>query len=163
MTKDAEGKPKMVFVDRAGAASVHTAGGIGAKVKAEIPGAHAPVRSKEARPVFYMYFPSAENVGGLGGNSIITSPSQFSLLKLEEKKNHRETAIAKTGFFHVSAGVDEKKAEGFASQRVRNGMYKLTPDSDLGAGEYAFVATSGTAGTRTAETVVIYDFGVGFE
>lgn len=66
MTKEVDGKPKMVFIDRAGAASVHTAGGIGAKMKAEIPGAHAPVRSKEARPVFYMYFPSAENVGGLG-------------------------------------------------------------------------------------------------
>ena len=169
MTAGSDGKPQMVFIDRAGAASAHTSNLLGAafsygiskaKIKAEIPGAHAPVRTKNLHPTFYMYFPSADIIGGFGGNSVITSPSQFSLLCLDIKKDHRETEIAKMGFASAQAGVDDKKAVQFATDRIRNGVYKITPNTDLHDGEYAFIAASGTAGTATAQTVVIYDFGV---
>jgi hypothetical protein len=169
MTNGADGRPQLVFIDRAGAASIRTANVAGAafsygiakaKMKAEIPGPHAPIRARESRPVFYFYFPSAASVGGLGGNDIITSPTQFSIVHLEDKKDHRETAVAKVGLYSAHSGVDEKRETLFTSERLRNGIYKVTPNIDLVDGEYAFIATSGTGKTLTNETVVIYDFGI---
>jgi len=166
---DASGKKKMVFIDRVGAGRQKTSNVLGsafsygiakAKVKAEIPGSHAVVRTHEARPVFYMFFPSSANLGGFGGNDVITSPSQFSLISLEEKKDHRETAVAKMGFASASAGTDDKRAKLFDVERIRNGVYRLTPKTDLEGGEYAYIASTGTSGSATQHTVVIYDFGV---
>ncbi|MGA2276965.1 MAG: hypothetical protein ABSG00_05115 [Terracidiphilus sp.] len=164
-----DGKMKMLFIDRAGAGREKTANVMGAafsygiakaKIKAEIPGAHAPIRTKEARPIFYMFFPSSSVLGGFGGNDVITSPSQFSLLSVEEKKDHRETAVAKMGFGSASAGTDDKRMVLFTTDRIRNGVYKITPNADLVSGEYAFIASSGMGGPATTHTVVIYDFGI---
>jgi hypothetical protein len=164
-----DGKKEMIFIDRAGAGRQKTANVLGsaftygiskAKIKAEIPGAHAPIRARDSRPVFYMYFPSSNVLGGFGGNDVITSPAQFTLLSVEEKKDHRETAVAKMGFASASAGTDDKRMTLFSTERIRNGVYKITPNTDLAAGEYAFIASSGTAGPATNHTVVIYDFGV---
>lgn len=169
MTTTHDGKSQLVFIDRAGSGREKTSNVLGsafsygiakAKIKAEIPGAHAPVRTQEARPVFYMYFPSSNVLGGFGGNDVITSPAQFSLLSVEEKKDHRETAVAKMGFASASAGTDSKRMTLFTTDRVRNGVYKITPNTDLPAGEYAFIASSGMGGPATTHTVVIYDFGV---
>ncbi|MDR3437807.1 hypothetical protein [Telmatospirillum sp.] len=169
LTAGHDGKQKMVFIDRAGAGREKTANVWGyaftygiskAKIKAEVPGPHAPVRAKDARPVFYMFFPSAANLGGFGGNDVITSPAQFSLLSMEEKKDHRETAVAKMGLASASAGTDDKRTKLFSTDRIRNGVYKITPNTDLAAGEYAFIASSGVGGAATTNTVVIYDFGV---
>jgi hypothetical protein len=163
------GEQKMLFIDRAGAGREKTSNVMGAafsygiakaKIKAEVPGAHAPVRTKDTKPVFYMFFPSSSNLGGFGGNDVITSPAQFSLLSMEEKKDHRETAIAKMGFASASAGTDDKRTKLFAVDRIRNGVYKLTPNVDLAAGEYAFIASTGMGGPATNHTVVIYDFGI---
>jgi hypothetical protein len=169
LTTGPDGKQHMLFIDRAGAGHEKTSNVMGAafsygiskaKIKAEVPGPHAPVRTKDPRPAFYMFFPSSSSLGGFGGNDVITSPAQFSLLAMEEKKDHRETAIAKMGFASASAGTDEKRAKLFTSDRIRNGVYKLTPNANLGAGEYAFIASTGMGGPATNHTVVIYDFGI---
>jgi len=169
LTAGPDGKRKMLFIDRSGTGREKTSNVMGAafsygiskaKIKAEIPGAHAPVRTKDSKPIFYMFFPSSSNLGGFGGNDVITSPAQFSLLSVEEKKDHRETAVAKMGFASASAGTDEKKMTLFTTDRIRNGVYKITPNADLAAGEYAFIASSGMGGPATTHTVVIYDFGV---
>jgi hypothetical protein len=166
---DAYGHQQMIFIDRVGAGREKTSNVLGAafsygiakaKVKAEIPGPHASVRSHSQKPAFYMFFPSSANLGGFGGNDVITSPTQFSLLLLEEKKDHRETAVAKMGFASASAGTDSKRTTLFSSTRVRNGVYQITPNSALPPGEYAFIASTGMAGDATHHTVVIYDFGI---
>ena len=169
LTSGPDGKQKMFFIDRAGAGREKTSNVMGAafsygiskaKIKAEVPGPHAPVRTRDTRPVFYMFFPSSSNLGGFGGNDVITSPAQFSLLSMEEKKDHRETAVAKMGFASASAGTDDKRTKLFSTDRIRNGVYKLTPNTDLAAGEYAFIASTGMGGPATNHTVVIYDFGI---
>ncbi len=169
LTAGHDGKQKMLFIDRAGAGREKTANVWGyaftygiskAKIKAEVPGPHAPVHTRDTRPVFYMFFPSASNLGGFGGNDVITSPAQFSLLSMEEKKDHRETAVAKMGLASASAGTDDKRTKLFTSDRIRNGVYKITPNTDLAPGEYAFIASSGVGGAATTHTVVIYDFGI---
>jgi len=160
-----DGSRKMILIERAGAGREKTANVWGhafsygiakAKIKAELPGPHAAVRSTDSKPEFYMYFPAT---GNLGSAETISSPGQFSLLLLEEKKDHRETAVAKVGFASASAGTDEKKVKKFNSEKIKPYAYRVTPDASLEAGEYAFVAATGMAGTAAA-SVVLYDFGV---
>jgi hypothetical protein len=160
------GKKKMVLIERAGSGRVKTAdvwghvltaGVVKAKAKTEIPGSRAPVRTAEARPEFYMYFPGS---GNLGATDTISSPAQFSLLQLEPKKDHRETTIYKLGFGTASAGNDEKKTRGFNAEKIRPYTYKVIPDASLQAGEYAFIAATGMSGSNAAANVVIFDFGV---
>ncbi len=169
MTTTQDGKQRMIFIERAGEASEKTSNMMGAafsygiakvKIKAEIPGPHSAVRTTEIRPVFYMYFPSISNLGGFGGTRMITSPMQFSLLSLEEKKDHRETTVGEVGMASSSAGSDEKRAFLFNAERIRSGIYKVAPTQDLKPGEYAFISATRGAGTATGTTVVIYDFGV---
>lgn len=152
-----DGKRKMVFVDRGGAGGEKTHW---AKLTAEIPGPRAVIRTDDANPVFYMYFPSTNNQAGLGGQDVISSPSQFELVSLEIKKDRRETAVFKSGFNSVSFGVDEKRAFRFSSERIRSFVYKISLAEGLKGGEYAFIASSRMAGSATGATVVIYDFGV---
>jgi hypothetical protein len=159
MTNTQEGKRKMVFIDRVGAGreKAHMAV-FSASRKAEIPGPRAATRTTDANPVFYMYFPPTSNIGN---ESSISSPSQFSLLSLEDKKDHRETAVAKAGMFgHFSYGNDAKKTSLFSSERMRPYAYKVTVSANLRPGEYAFIATTTMAGSATGAQVVIYDFGV---
>lgn len=159
MTTTQEGKRKMVFIDRVGAGreKLHR-GFVSASRKAEIPGPHATTRTTNANPVFYMYFPSTSNIGD---ERSISSPTQFSLLSLEDKKDHRETAVAKGALFGgFSYGNDAKKTSLFHSERIRPYAYKVTVSANLSAGEYAFIATTTMAGSAQGATVVIYDFGV---
>ena len=97
MAKTPEGKRKMVFIDRVGAGreKMHR-GFVSASRKAEIPGPRAATRTTDPNPVFYMYFPPTSNIGE---ERSISSPAQFSLLSLENRKDHRETAVAKAGMF----------------------------------------------------------------
>jgi hypothetical protein len=156
-----QGKQKMIFIDRVGAggAKAHR-GFVSASMKAEIPGPHASVRTVESMPTFYMYFPADSGLGEGQVNSI-SSPTQFSLIDLEDKKDHRETSIAKVGMFSsISYGNDTKKTSLFSTERIRSHVYKITTSVSLKPGEYAFIATMSVAGSATGATVVIYDFGV---
>jgi hypothetical protein len=169
MTTGPDGKRKMVFVDQAGIASAKTSNVLGAvysfglstaKTKVVLIGVHASLRITDARPVFYMYFPPAVNLGGLGGTDIITSPSQFALLSLEIKKDHRETLVGKFSMGSTSAGNDITKSSQFNSAKLRSGVYKVTPLNGLNSGEYAFLATTKVTGTLNSATYIVYDFGV---
>ena len=157
---------KMILIDRAGSGHEKTAGvlahafsyGIAkAKLKAELPGARATVRASVPKPEFYMYFPPT---GNLGAADTISSPTQFTLLSLERKKDHRETAVEKIGFASASMGTDEKRTFKLQSEKVRSYVYHVTTQSDLKPGEYAFVAATNMAGTASQSSVVLYDFGV---
>lgn len=154
---DRDGKPKMQFIDQVGAGREKNRGKFFARMAAELPGPRAVVRSADAKPVFYMYFSPAANISDTGA---ILSPSQFSLVSLDQKKDHREATVAKAGWGGVASGIDEKKQALFESQRIRPQVYKVTPKNSLESGEYAFIATTSIAGSAKGATVVIYDFGV---
>lgn len=169
MTTTPDGKRKMVYMDRANVAGAKTSNMMGAafsygiakaKVKIDIPGARANTRTTDTNPVFYMYFPPALSLGGLGGTDVITSPSQFSLLTLEDKKDHRETLVGKIGMNGANTGVDEKKTLAFTTQRMRPQAYKVTLSESLKGGEYTFFAMTHVSGTQNGDTYIVYDFGV---
>jgi hypothetical protein len=166
MLKTREGQKTLVLIERAGSGREKTANTWGhafsygiakAKIKAEIPGPRAAVRSLDAKPDFYMYFPPT---GNLGAADTITSPSQFSLLRLEGKKDHRETTVVKVGFGSASAGDDNKKTVHFNAAKIRPYAYKVSPGVSLKSGEYAFLASTGMGGAASATSVVVFDFGV---
>lgn len=165
MTVSREGAKTMVLIERAGSGRDKTAhvgqaaltmGIMKAQVRAEVPGPRASVRAGD-KPEFYMYFPAT---GNLGSADAISSPTQFSLILLEKKKDHRETVVAKQGYGRASAGIDEKKTVAFSANKFRAYAYKVTPNGNLKAGEYAFIAATGMGGTASGAAVVIYDFGI---
>jgi hypothetical protein len=159
MMTSQDGKQRMLFIDRVGAGREKAHRGfVTASMKAEIPGPRASVRTSDAMPTFYMFFPPTAEIGG---TDTITSPTQFSLLALEDKKDHRETSVAKVAMFGgISYGNDEKKTSLFRADRIRSGVYKVVTSLSLKPGEYAFIATTRMAGTAQGATVVIYDFGI---
>jgi hypothetical protein len=178
-TKDRDGKPLMVVLERASYQGAKTGGMFGsamtygikkAKTKAQIPGPHASIRVNEASPVFYFYFDDKQ--AGLGktyfGMNSLSNPNQFVLLKLEVNKNDRETVIGKYSAWGSSSGTDSGATIAFKSERLRTGLYKVTVDP-MQSGEYCFFASSGstTAAGPIAMTTTngsdIFDFGVSLE
>jgi hypothetical protein len=140
-----------------------TGGIMKAKIKAVIPGPRASIRTGEQRPTFYFYF--EEKSAGLGksgfGGQTVSNPNQFSLLKLEVKKDNRETVTGKVGMASASSGTDEKAMVAFRSERLRPGVYPVIPTANLEPGEYCFLASAaGAPGAGAAAAIDIFDFGV---
>jgi hypothetical protein len=179
-TKDRDGKPQMVVLERAsyqGAksggffGSAMTYGLVKAKSRAMINGPHANLRVTEASPTFYFYFDDKQ--AGLGktyfGVGSLSNPNQFVLLKLEVKKSDRETVIGKYSAWGSSSGSDAGATIPFKAERLRTGLYKVTVDA-MPTGEYCFFASSGGAtavGGPIAVTTTtgsdIFDFGVSLQ
>jgi len=121
-------------------------------------GPKATLQLTERKPVFYIYFGESTLNGA-------TSPSEFTLVKTEVKKDHDvESRMIVTGKINAysgsSMGFDEKAVIAFDFEKIAKGAYKVTPKADLADGEYCFcqgsfagVAAGGAAGK-------VYDFGV---
>ncbi len=164
-TKDREGKPHMVPLERASyqgdksggyLLSTLTHGVKKAKTKAVLPGPRASVTVTDQEAIFYFYF--EDKSAGLGKSffaiSDLSSPNQFALLKLEVTKSSRETTILESGLGGLHMGSDSKAMTPFKSERIRPGLYKVTVKS-LQPGEYCFLA-SPHAGAALASD--IFDF-----
>jgi len=173
-TKDRDGNPKIMVLERAAYQGSKTGGMFGAvmtgglmkaKMKAVIAGARASIRTGDARPEFYFYF--EDKAAGLGksyfGSANLSNPNQFALIKLEVKKSNRETIIGEFGAFGASSGTHAKSMIPFKSERLRAGLYKVVPTQGLEEGEYCFLASAGQMGAYgagAAGAVEIFDFAV---
>jgi len=173
--RDRAGNPTMTLLEPAAYqgsktgglfTSALTAGLKKAKMKAVIPGSKATIRTNDLQPVFYFYF--EDKAAGLGrspwttgGN--ISSPNQFVLVKLESKKNNRETIIGEFGALGASTGTHEKSMVAFKSEKLRAGLYKIVPALEMQPGEYCFMVSSGAMGaygSGAAGAMQIFDFGI---
>lgn len=181
-TKDREGKPKMIVLERASyqgsktggmALSAMTYGLKKAKTKAVIPGAKASIRVSETSPVFYFYFEDKQ--AGLGktyfGVGNLSNPNQFALLKLEVNKSNRETMVGEYSAWGSASGSDAKAMIPFKSERIRTGLYKVAVDG-LKPGEYCFLSSTGNTvaagpygayGAGAASAADLFDFGVSIQ
>jgi hypothetical protein len=181
-TKDREGKPQMIVLERAsyqGAktggvlASAMTYGIAKAKTKAVIPGARASIRISETAPVFYFYFEDKQ--AGLGktyfGVGSLSNPNQFALLKLGVSKSNRETTVGEYSAWGSASGSDAKAMIPFRSERIRTGLYKVAVEG-LKPGEYCFLSSTGNTaaagpygayGAGAAVSADLFDFGVSIE
>lgn len=141
-------------------------GGIASmSVKASINNAQAKVRGTSKRPSFYFFFDEANgdrsnSAWQAGTAATVTSPSEFSLVRLIEKKGRREARVGSMNIGGAKTGVMDKDRIAFSYELVRPGVYKVTPDTPLEAGEYGFLfsLTGGNGGG--ALTARVFDFGV---
>lgn len=146
-------------------ASAMTYGIAKAKTKAVLRGAHANARGSDPNAVFYFYFELqaaglSQASSPFGGTS---TPNEYTLLKFDMKSDTRETVIGKFNAYGASGGVDDKAVVPFTYEKLRPGVYKVTPKSPLVTGEYGFISTGGTvvAGPYAASTNSrVFDFGV---
>lgn len=131
------------------------------KVKAVIPNAQARVQAASRRPVFYFYFNQTGTLATLSqfGSAFTTmasSPNEFSLIRLEQKKDRREASVGSVGIFSgVKSGISDKARVAFTYDDVAPGVFKVAPTSDLPPGQYGFLhSTTPGAGAR------VFDFQV---
>lgn len=134
-----------------------TGGLSGMRVKAAVNGAKAEVATNETQPTFYFYFDqAAQGLGAAGG--AVTSPSEFSLIQFETKKDKREAVIGSVGIGGAKSGIRDKDQFDFDVNQVAPGVYKVVPSAALKAGEYGFVA--GATGAGTNATFRVFGFTV---
>jgi hypothetical protein len=125
-------------------------------IRAKIPGPNAALRISESKPVFYMYFPAGS------GFTDVASPNQFTLLTLDIKKDRREVEIGRVkpvqgNVVMTFMGFDKEKVIAASAEKLRPYIFKVTPDTVLPPGEYAFIAKAGLSESQPA---AIFDFGV---
>jgi hypothetical protein len=144
-----------------------TAGIASMSVKVSIGGQFARINSRTGKPEFYFFFdasnPATSNLSSswaAGSAQTVTSPSEFTLIRLMEKKGRREARVGSMNIAGAKSGVMDKDRIAFDYAMVRPGVYKITSQQPLQPGQYGFIyALSGT-GTAGAMTARIFDFAI---
>jgi hypothetical protein len=132
-----------------------------AKVKTVIPNAYARVHAIGRHPTFYFFFNQTSSLASLtdfsSGFSIgASSPNEFSLIRLEQKGDHREAVVGSLGFASAKSGISDKERVSFSYEDVAPGVFKVTPSRDLAPGEYGFAYSA----SGSAHSARIFDFSV---
>ncbi len=93
---------------------------------------------RERHPSFYFYVPDGSDAG------------DYVLIKLNKKSDHREFQVGSFGgITGGKSGVKKDKELGFKADHVGIRMYKVTLESDLKPGEYAFFMGTGQGATMS--------------
>jgi len=96
-------------------------------------------RLKDRRPVFYFYV--ADGV----------TASDYVLIKLEKKNDRREFQVGSFGgVTGGKSGVKKEKEIPYAAEHIGIRTYRITLDSDLKPGEYAFFMGTGQQATMAS-------------
>ena len=131
------------------------------KWKAVVRSAHSNVKTTDPNGTFYFYF--EERGAGLSYSGFGTStPNEFTLLKFEVKKDTRETEVMSANAFGSQSGTQEKSTIQFTFQKLRPGVYKVTPSAPLKPGEYCFLSASagGAYAPGAAAATRLFDFSI---
>ena len=136
-------------------------GGIAAtSIKAVLQGDHARVTTSERSPTFYFYLPDAANHANVSSfeaqSTNPTSPNEFSLIRLNQKKGVREARVGRANIGGVKSGVMDKDRIDFQYDEVRPGVFSVRPTNPVSPGEYSFVMI-GAGGAKLAR---FFDFSV---
>ena len=136
-------------------------------VKVAISGEAARVVAPSAKPSFYFFFdasnPQTANIASswsAGSAQTVSSPSEFTLIRLMEKKGRREARVGSMNIGGAKTGVMDHDRIAFDYQMVREGVYKVTPKEPLKAGQYGFIYALTGGGTGGAMTARIFDFSI---
>lgn len=143
-------------------------GGIASmSVKAAIPGDTARAAAAVGKPSFLMFFDesnpeSARQVTAFasGAAATVTSPAEFTLIKLTPKKGRREARVGSMNIGGAKSGVMDKDQIPFDYEMVRPGVFRVSPKTELGKGEYGFIYAISGSGTGGALTARVFDFSV---
>jgi hypothetical protein len=142
------------------AASIFTNGIRSAHWDAVVEGPTSANLVKDRRPVFYLYVPDGDTA------------ADYTLLSLEKKTDHREFQVGSFGgLTGGKAGIKKEKQISFRAEHASIRVYKITLDSDLKPGEYAFFLGTGAQSNMSGgdlgasrsggnATGKIYDFSI---
>lgn len=136
-------------------------------IKVAITGQTARVVTPTHVPAFYFFFdasnPTTANISSswaAGSAQTVSSPSEFTLIRLTEKQGRREARVGSMNIGGAKTGVMDQDRIPFDYQMVREGVYKVTPKQSLKAGQYGFIYALAGGGTGGAMNARIFDFGV---
>lgn len=132
------------------------------KLVSRVSGGGARTQLPSAR-TFYFYFNQQattfdQTTIAFYGFQQATSPNEFTLAQLDEKKDFRELETGSRNYYTSEIGIDQKHGRGFEIEQLAPGVFKVTP-SELEIGEYCFVYAGAAPYERAQQKV--YDFGVG--
>lgn len=173
-------QPKMMVLDPTTSNQTKTGGFLGYAMtgglasmsfKTVIPNASARIKAPVSKPVFYFYFDQAgrslskDGASSFWMSGAVTSPNEFSLVRFDVKKDSREAKVGKFNIGGAKSGVMDKDRIQFSYDLVTTGVYKVTPERELGPGEYGFLYSSTTGGGVGmagvgATTAKIFDFSI---
>lgn len=134
------------------------------KYRAKVRGKSANMQTSDSQPVFYFVFnPDYKNsgatmAGGLWWGMPATSPAEFMLVQMDQKKASREAVLGEFGVWTgVSMGARDKDIREYAFDKIKTGIYKVVPKQSLIPGEYCFYFASNVMGLGMAGGK-IFDF-----
>jgi hypothetical protein len=167
---------KMVRIDATVTNQVKTGGILGyaftgglasVSVKATIQNPTAKTHAPTGQPVFYFFFddsnPQTANAAqtwASGTSATVTSPSEFTLIRMTQKDGRRETRVGSMNIAGAKTGVMDKDRIPFDYSLVRPGVYKVQIGTVLPKGEYGFIFSLTGGGAAGAVTARIFDFSV---
>jgi len=144
--------------------AVMTYGIASAKVKSYINNATSVNKADSTNLTFIFQFDTQNRNDFGSGNwwfKSASSPNEFALIKLKQKRDSRELVTGKIGGITASAqmGVDSKESIKFTIEDLGNSRYKVIPDRILGAGEYCFFY-QGTIPMGGYNNQSVFDFSI---
>lgn len=111
--------------------------------KAVVRSPAAVITTADGKPSFLFVFPKSKDDPAAGQFNTATSPNEFTLVKFTEKGDRRELVISQGNAFGQSSGTQDKAVVPFVFERIRTGLYRVTPKDILEVGEYGFLSSSG--------------------
>ncbi len=171
-----EGANKVVRIDPTVTNQAKTGGILGyaftggiasASVKASIQNSTARVHASATQPQFYFYFDesnpqtaNAPQTWASGTAATVTSPSEFTLIRLTQKEGRREARVGSMNIAGAKSGVMDKDRIPFEYSMVRPGVFRIQISSPLAKGEYGFIYSLTGGGAGGAITARIFDFSI---
>lgn len=160
--------PTVVSTAKAGGfgqalANQYSYGLANAKVTSVISGRNSRRQLNNEQLVFYFYFEPVKNSLNQTASAnwwfnTATSPNEFGLVKLIERKDSRDFVVAKVNDYGKSIGIDEKQKMDFGYEIVAENIYKVVFYGSLPSGEYCFIYTGATPTMYSNDKV--FDFGI---
>ncbi|MFN6964910.1 MAG: hypothetical protein ACK4S4_14245 [Pyrinomonadaceae bacterium] len=130
------------------------------KTKANLPGRTAEMQITTTAPVFYFYLDVTS--GGLNtASGIPSSPSEFTLVRFNQRSDNREVTIAKANSWGGKGGLSDEYVVPLKAEDLGNGIFRVTPTVELKKGEYGFyLVNSGNSNVNAGIGSKFFDFGI---
>lgn len=129
-------------------ASHYTYGLAKSSAKSSLPGPNSRFQIAESNPEFYFYFDANSE----------SSPNEYVLVKLVEKKDSREMIVGAANAYGSFTGIPQKVKVPFDYSEEADNIYKMTFKTPLQKGEYCFLYAGSSPSLGSNEKV--FDFGI---
>lgn len=136
------------------------------KFRAKVRGKSANMQISNSKPEFYFVFnPEYKNSGAVMAGNLFwgmpaTSPAEFMMVQMNQKDASREAVMGEYGTFTgMSMGARDKDVREYSFEKLKPGIYKVIPKTDLTNGEYCFYYAGNVTGIGLAGGKV-FDFSI---